>query len=128
MSKYESKNVYTSRRADKLYGLFARVFIGVGDRIFSINDGNYQTDPDFRTIQTNQGHFIHPDGMFTNHSCDPSAAVDASIGVLYALRNINPDEEITFDYSKTESDIQASFDCNCGAENCIGQIGTDKPA
>jgi len=126
MNNYESKDVYTRRRDDRIYGLFARVFISQGDRIFSINDGNYQVDPDFRTIQTYQGHFIHPDGMFTNHSCDPSAAVDASIGVLYALRDINPDEEITFDYNESESDIQSNFDCSCGAENCVGRIGEDK--
>ncbi|MGH9840609.1 MAG: SET domain-containing protein [Blastocatellia bacterium] len=58
----------------------------------------------------------------TNHSCDPNASFNEE-GILVALREIAPGEEITFDYLRHP--IPASpwnFECHCRSENCIGWI------
>lgn len=53
---------------------------------------------------------------FFNHSCAPSCLVIGA--TLYALRNIKPNEELTFDYSVTMKDDPWEMICNCGAINC----------
>jgi SET domain-containing protein len=58
-----------------------------------------------------------------NHSCAENAesvVVEDSIWIQ-ALRDIEKDEEITFDYGY---DMQHFFDhpCRCGSENCFGYI------
>ena len=58
----------------------------------------------------------------TNHSCDPNASFDAG-GMLVAVREIEPGEEITFDY--LAHPLPASpwnFKCLCGAERCVGWV------
>jgi SET domain-containing protein len=69
--------------------------------------------------------------IFFNHSCDPCAGMKGS-GTLFALRDIAPGEEITFDYSSTEwTDDEAwginwtdiwKIPCRCGASNCRGEV------
>ncbi len=120
--EHDSEFLYIKRRPDGMYGLYARVMLFEGERIIDIASGDEQ-ERDFRTIECDAGHFIHPEGMFTNHSCDPSAAVDKTRGVLFAVRCILIGEEITFDYNESESDLVSNFVCGCGADNCVGQIG-----
>lgn len=57
---------------------------------------------------------------FLNHSCSPNATFRGRD--LIALRPIAPREDITFDYHTTEYDMDAPFDCRCGASDCIGRI------
>lgn len=58
-----------------------------------------------------------------NHSCEPNAEAvqDGKRIFLQALRDIDVDEEITFDYG---FDIENYKDhpCRCGSENCVGYI------
>ena len=111
---------------DGHYGLFAARVFGYHDPIIEISIGRKQNDSDIYTIEVDEGHFLHPYGRYTNHSCDPSAFVDKSSGYLFALGRIEVDEEITFDYLASETSIKANFECNCGADNCVGKIGTDR--
>lgn len=58
----------------------------------------------------------------TNHSCDPNASFDGG-GMLVASREIEPGEEITYDY--VAHPLPASpwnFKCECGAEGCVGWV------
>ena len=69
-----------------------------------------------------------------NSSCDPNAkaqkCVDASTGEvrvgIFAIRDIQPGEEITYNYHflhfGQNSAETASFECRCGAPNCIGRL------
>jgi SET domain-containing protein len=59
-------------------------------------------------------------GRFINHSCAPNAAVVRDT-TLVAIRPIATGEEIRFDYSTTISDGW-TMACQCGAENCRGQV------
>lgn len=119
---YESKNLYTRRRKDKMYGLYSRILFRKGEHILDIRLSDKQEERDYRSIELQDGHYLHPDGMFTNHSCDPTAYVDKATGFLIATKNIWPNDEITFNYLESETEIVSSFDCGCGAENCFGKI------
>ena len=58
-----------------------------------------------------------------NHSCDPSAEMTrrAEGVVLVALRDLEPGDEITFDYGFGLADALA-HPCRCGSDGCPGRI------
>ena len=58
--------------------------------------------------------------MHLNPSCEPNLGVQGQI-VFVALRDIEKDEELTFDYAMTD-DEDYEMGCNCGALNCRGLI------
>jgi hypothetical protein len=67
---------------------------------------------------TLNGIKIHPTGMlkYLNHSCDPNSRfVDDK---LFAIRDIEPREEISISYTDTEGEIKYPCKCNCGSSTC----------
>ncbi|CAG5084343.1 Oidioi.mRNA.OKI2018_I69.PAR.g10617.t1.cds [Oikopleura dioica] len=61
---------------------------------------------------------------FANHSCSPNAKLypvrvenDIARIALFALRFIEPGEEITYDYGSAESTL-SDRKCHCGSRNC----------
>ena len=55
---------------------------------------------------------------YINHSCDPNVAIRGE-RTVYALKTLNPGEEITMDYSLTEcQDEWLIPKCHCGSSNC----------
>jgi len=66
---------------------------------------------------------------YVNHSCNPNAGFDGQI-LLVAIRDVDPDEEITYDYAMVmipseESSSYFSFECLCGEDCCRGNITQD---
>ncbi|MBX9691479.1 MAG: SET domain-containing protein [Cyanobacteria bacterium] len=70
---------------------------------------------------------------FTNHSCDPNGYAYFNAGKTFfvATRDIEPGEELTFNYNTTEWDMfeqeevmkeRCVFQCFCGAKLCAGMI------
>jgi SET domain-containing protein len=57
----------------------------------------------------------------TNHSCDPNAGIVKDV-CLIAMRDIQKDEEITFDYSVIMDDDWV-LECRCGSPLCRKIIG-----
>ncbi|CCF58667.1 hypothetical protein KAFR_0F00700 [Kazachstania africana CBS 2517] len=64
---------------------------------------------------------------FINHCCDPSCTAKIiKVGgkrriVIYALRDIAKNEELTYDYKfEREQDDEERLPCLCGAPNCKG--------
>jgi len=59
---------------------------------------------------------------YINHSCAPNAYVRTTHGhvLFFALRDIQPGEEITIDYENTLH--PNSKRCQCGANSCRGTI------
>ncbi|CAE6425931.1 hypothetical protein ACGC1H_004744 [Rhizoctonia solani] len=65
--------------------------------------------------------------VYVNHSCSPNAAFDLDSSNkaewnFRALRDIQPEEELTFFYPSTEWDMDQGFPCRCQAKNCLGYI------
>lgn len=54
---------------------------------------------------------------YINHSCNPSAGIEGKIRCR-ALRNIRKGEEITMDYTTTESSPFWEMKCTCKQPNC----------
>ncbi len=59
---------------------------------------------------------------FINHSCDPNCAVRGE-RTIYAIKDIEANTELTFDYSLNETELEWSINtCSCGSKNCRKQI------
>jgi SET domain-containing protein len=60
---------------------------------------------------------------FINHSCSPNCEAELDAGHIWivARREINPGEELTFNYGYDLSDYR-DYPCNCGSPDCIGYM------
>lgn len=56
-------------------------------------------------------------GDMLNHSCEPSCGLMGA-AILVAMRDIEPDEELTFDYAMCDGSDYDEFRCQCGAATC----------
>jgi SET domain-containing protein len=69
------------------------------------------------------GNKPYNDARLINHSCEPNSEMvnEDDRLFLFALRDILPGEEITFDYGY---DIEHFLDhpCRCGTDSCVGYI------
>ena len=59
---------------------------------------------------------------FTNHCCAPNARLQIRDGRVefYALRAIEPGEEVTVNYGETHH--EGRLKCRCGAAGCVGWL------
>jgi hypothetical protein len=69
------------------------------------------------------------DARFINHSCDPNCEVEIEDDriFIYSIRDIDPGEELTYDYSldveeKPTPELCKVFACRCGAPSCRGTM------
>ena len=122
-------------------GAFAPQWMGKGARLIRYTGPllRYeQTTPQTLAVQIGPDLYLGESGGAddcVNHCCQPNAGLvicgDASVpsGMtvdLIALRDIQPGEEVFFDYSTTMDEDDFEFDCGCGAPNCRGRIGDFK--
>ena len=112
--------------------LFADTAYIQGETILSLN-GIESTHKNRFSIQLDDERHLNPfpdmdvdeqisrcPWMVTNHSCNPNVKI---VGRQFvAIRDIQANEPITFDYETTEWEMDEPFSCGCGAENCRGQI------
>jgi hypothetical protein len=56
-----------------------------------------------------------------NHSCDPTCGL-AGATLLVARRDIEPGEELTFDYATCDAEPYDEFECLCGTSQCRGKV------
>lgn len=93
----------------------------------------YNSLDDYQRKKLDQYSFIDSRGRvvinwdeskFVNHSCAPnSTGIIECDSFCFALRTIEPDEEILEDYSHFCGHFK-SFTCECGASNCRGYVST----
>ena len=99
----------TIKQADAFYDDHPRTYL------FGLSDGK---------------HVIDGEGVaaFINHSCDPNCEVDEIKGRVWitAIRDIDPGEEITYDYNLYDGDLDDLSLCACGAPNCRGSMYSEK--
>ncbi|XP_066993147.2 histone-lysine N-methyltransferase ash1 [Anabrus simplex] len=75
------------------------------------------------------GHRMGGDGRFVNHSCEPNCEMQKwSVNglfrmALFALRDIQPHEELSYDYNFSLFNPAEGQPCKCGSVNCRGVIG-----
>ena len=69
------------------------------------------------------------EARFVNHACDPNceSVIDKRRVFIDALRDVEPGEELTYDYqirreADDPPDIDAIFACRCGFETCRGTM------
>ena len=60
-------------------------------------------------------------GDCINHSCRPNCAMSGNV-VVVALRDIQPGEQLTFDYATSDGCDYDEFDCACGEPTCRGRV------
>jgi D-alanine-D-alanine ligase len=60
---------------------------------------------------------------YINHSCAPNVHFDVDAGVVRALRDIAPGDELCSFYPATEWSVSERFICRCHGAQCLGVIG-----
>ena len=75
------------------------------------------------------GHRMGGDGRFVNHSCEPNCEMQKwSVHglprmALFASRDIESGEELTYDYNFALFNPSEGQECRCGSDGCRGVIG-----
>jgi uncharacterized protein len=111
-----------------------RLTIAESDARYPDEDGRHHTflfaiDDDIvidAAVDGNEARFI-------NHSCDPNcdAVVEDDRIWIETIRDIQPDEELAYDYAYELEErhtpaAKRRYPCNCGAARCRGTILTRK--
>jgi hypothetical protein len=127
-SNIDTEGCYTNRAIKK--GEFVVEYTGPRITIEEA-DALYEHSP--RTYLfglTDRKHVIDGEGAaaFINHSCDPNCEVDEVNGrvLITAIRNIEPGEEITYDYNLYDGDADDLSLCSCGSKNCRGSMYSEE--
>lgn len=100
------------------------------------------TDPDSLDLRLNgpplevDGEFMSGPTRFINHSCDPNLRIFARVGdhadkhihdlALFAIKDIQRGEELTFDYvdgvtdeqDERDGNVDGMTECLCGSSKC----------
>lgn len=102
--------------------IFAGKLVRVNEEI---DDYGIQIDEDFVINAFDKETQEIEDAFHFNHSCEPNAGIKGQI-FLVAMRDIQKDEEVTFDYTmclhETEGAAPYRLECHCGKPNCRGVI------
>jgi hypothetical protein len=124
-------------------GIFAAKTFQSGDVIMVDEDGDYYDNVCSlkeilrlgcgfeRTLQVGIDRFKLPNGSiddFTNHSCEPNTGIRLTEKgtIIVAIRDIEPHQELTYDYSTYINNPFERLSCRCGAASCRQIIGNFK--
>lgn len=105
--------------------LYSRKDFQPGEIIAEFGWDKVHSTPNYLTVQISEHEHIELLPSYLeciNHSCDPNCFFDTSNKVLEALKSIGNGEELTFFYPSAEWDMDQSFQCHCGSEQCIGIV------
>jgi len=81
--------------------------------------------PSAMTVQLGDGrHYRSTEGPFgLNHHCSPNGYICFEDLTYRALHDISEGAELSFHYCTTELEMANSFECLCGAPDCLGRVG-----
>lgn len=138
MAAYFCEKLEARRLDDKGgFGVFACEPIHAGE-LLAVWEGRLIRFPEFEqlslqrrrvTVQVEEDFYltsiVEPEPAdYFNHSCDPNVGMSGQIA-LVAMRAIEPDEEVCFDYAMTDGSPYDEFTCRCGSPHCREQISGD---
>lgn len=131
--KKDDQSLYTVQRSTiHGVGLFAGRTFKKGD-FLAVITGTLHTRVHDRTYNDVMGNetwinvgpytYIEPLFPFShiNHSCNPNVGFIGSRRA-YAIKKIEVNEELTYDYATTCCDARWHLRCSCGAPNCRGEV------
>lgn len=104
----------------------ARVIEYTGTVVSNAEGDALYKDKDYTYLFALDGGTHMVDGygmaMYINHSCQPNCETDQMDGKIWviALRDIQPGEELTYDYNLFDGEGPAP--CSCGAKRCRGTM------
>jgi hypothetical protein len=102
-------------------GVFASAPLKEGDVVLCLT-GTIIDSPSRSSIQIGEGLHIEDEiGAFINHSSLPSCIIRGAD--VIATKDIEVDEEITFDYSKSEDTLACPFVCSDTGNYISGKKG-----
>lgn len=128
--KMDNRKVEIKRTKNRGYGVFAKLPIKKSEvvaefdgDILSIED-DWTIDQYNHCIQFEETRWRDSRGLarIINHSCEPNCGIKKLFQVV-AMRNISPNEEITWDYEMTENHPYWKMKCKCGTKSCRKVIG-----
>ena len=133
-TSYLSPKLISKAEPDKGgHGVIARTFIHAGE-LLVVWGGEVVSETQLvhftqaqqrRSIQIEDNLYLIPGRIgpadYVNHSCEPNAGLSGQIS-LVAMRNIEPGEEVCFDYAMSDGSPYDEFECNCNAPTCRGYI------
>jgi hypothetical protein len=106
-------------------GVFAVNFIAAGTAVMKLEGQAFRTQdipPDSFAMQIDEDWWLCSDGTAlddcVNHCCDPNTGFAKRDPVLYALRDIAPGEQVTWDYSTSISEPGWQLQCLCASPRC----------
>ncbi|MGE4130427.1 MAG: SET domain-containing protein [Bdellovibrionales bacterium] len=110
--------------------VFATGLIKKGEHVASFDGPIYHEDDEWppgidnHVIQIGPHSWRDSKGLARNinHSCDPNCGVKGRFNIV-AMRDIQPGEQITWDYEMTEKSWWWRLRCQCGSSDCRKWIG-----
>ena len=91
-------------------GLFSLKFVPKGDIVFILT-GPIKHTPCKYSIEIGKNqHILDDEGVFMNHSFDPSCKIDGKNVV--AVKNIYIGHELCFNYNESETHMACPFEVN----------------
>lgn len=106
-------------------GLVARRAWRAGDAVSPLSWTKHSSTPNKWTVQCGPDEHAEPQPFelrYVNHSCKPNVSFEVDAGVLRALRDIEPGDELRFFYPATEWSMADVFHCQCGEVGCLGDV------
>lgn len=109
-----SRNIYVKESQIEGKGVFSKKDFKKGDVVFIMKGKVHKLKPNQiekvdehpNWVGIDRRTWIDPKGKFQyiNHSCNPNMGIKGKV-TFVALKNIKKNEELTFDYSITEEDL-----------------------
>ena len=112
----------------------ARIIEYTGQRVPSIEAPDDHDNPHTFYFGLENGEVINPviggnEARWINHCCEPNCeAIEEDDRIfIYAMRNIEPGEELFYDYSleidePITKDAKKQYECFCGNDKCRGTM------
>ena len=110
----------TIKTENKFRSLVTKRAYAKGEVICEIPTEKIESKPNRFTVQIDRDKHTNVGKLAAlNHSCDPNVILDTENLLVYACKDIEKGEELSFFYPATEWEMDAPFICLCGASSCI---------